>query len=324
MFFDVSGVKGDVETPLSMILSTGVLSGGAQPDTIRFVSHLATRRRGDPAALTWFVQCESMTLGTDTTNNANAADSGGNAARVSFATVATMTNRASMTFPAAPNDEIRGTYRAYLRCRASASGHGPMSVQLGWGSVDTGFGFVNTAVTIGFDAGPAAPTFRYVDLGTVTIPPLAPAEDFGGRAIPAEGISLSISAARASGTGSLDLDVLLLVPADDQTLLVRWPGTASTPTDVALDPTGRVGSANAPALTVYARTAGGLTRALMPAKPRGGLIDVQPGVTNRVWFIKDVGLDNPDNGAGDDKAATVTITPMYHPRYVQHMRPATT
>jgi hypothetical protein len=326
MFFDVSGVKGDVETPLSMILSTGVLSGGAQPDTIRFISHLATRRRGDPAALTWFVQCESMTMGTDTTNNANAADSGGNAARCSFATLATMVLRVYTTFPAAPNDEIRGTYRVYLRCRKSASGSGPMNVQFSWGSVDAGGMAVSGPVTsIGFDVGPSAPTFRYIDLGTVTIPPMAPGEDFGGRPIQPEGIFLAVGAQRVSGTGSLDLDVILLIPADDQTLLVRWPGTGvAGAQDVMLDPVGRVGSAKVPALSVYARTVAGLTRALQPAELRGGTIDIQPGVTNRVWFVKDVGLDNPDNGGGDDKAATVTITPMYHPRYVQHMRPATT
>jgi hypothetical protein len=324
-FFDVTGVKGDVQTPLSMSVSTGVLSGGANPDTNRFISHLATRRRGDPTALTWFVQCESMTMGTDTSANANTADSGGSRALCTFATVATMTNRVSTTFPSAPNDEIRGTYRVYLRCRASASGHGPMSVQLTWGSIDgtAASVYANNTVSIGVDVGPSAPTFRYVDLGTVTIPPLAPADDFGGRAITPEGIFLGVSAARASGTGSLDLDVLLLIPADDQTLLIRWPGTASTPTDVILDATSRVGASGVPALTVYARTAGGLTRALMPARPRGGPIHISPGVTNRVWFIKDVGLDNPDNSTGDDKAATITVTPWYHPRYL-HLRPATT
>ena len=92
LFFDLTGIKGDVETPLLLETTTGAsffqrgLAYGVRPKGVS----------GNYPAI--FRQAESLTMGTDTTVTADAAMSGGSKARCTFAT-ASMQTRVSGVFP---------------------------------------------------------------------------------------------------------------------------------------------------------------------------------------------------------------------------------
>lgn len=320
MFVDVSSVKGDVETPLYLTVAGGiVVSTSAGPRT----TAIAVRRRGTVASVPFFIQAESMTMAiADTTvqaNNASFSGAGSNWVRTTFATSASHTARLTTTaHPSSASVDARGTYRVFVRWRFSASGTNTVTMQLKWGNSNGPVVIENDSITLPNDNGGGAPYLKYADLGLIQIPPgYDPVNDgISNTEVATEGVYLQLLAGQTSGTGDLDWDVVLLVPADDRLCLVKWPGASTPPTDLILD--SAVGQ-------VYARNASAQLTAVPGAQIQGLPPMVSPGVTNRIFFVRDVGTDTSTagSGSGDDIAGTTSVTGYYWPRYL-YVRPAST
>ena len=304
MFFEVTGIKGDVETPLFLsIPSAGMLPGGSS--TTGRTSCIAVRRRGTPSAAPFVVQAETASpLGTDTTlpgNDAVMSGAGSNYARCSFATVATLLERLSFTaIPVAASVDARGTYRVFIRVRKSVAGD-TMAVQLRHDG--NGLTVLNSLVTL-----PSTTNLVYIDLGLVTLPlgggPIT--DGYSSVPLPVKGLNVYVRAQRTSGSGNVDFDVLLFVPADDRLALVTW-GLNSGPDTFVLD-----------SATPAAYALGGSdVRNEPPMSIVGDAPMISPGVTNRIVFIRNV---NTNDTASDDKTGTHSITPYYWPRYL-YIRP---
>lgn len=293
-FFDVTGVLGDVETPLYATVGTSIVTSGGR------TSAIGVRRRGTPANVPFLTQAESLSLGTDTTlpgNDTAMSGSGSNYARCSFATSASLQARVSTTFSSTTRGvDIRGTYRTYVRVRKSV-GSDSIQVRMRAGG-DAGVTLTGDTVTC-----QATSNIQWVDLGLLTLPLNSdPVYDGpSGVEIEAWRGTLSIDAGRASGSGNLDIDCILLVPADDRFALVTWPSSSGA-TDLVMDG-GRT--------MVYARGSAGEIRTNSVVPIVGGLPMVSPSATNRVFWVRDVGTANTDTISG-----TTTVTPYYWPRYL--------
>lgn len=296
MFFDVTAPLGDVETPLFLQVDNADITNGC-------TSLIAVRRGGTPSAVPFFFQCEAHTLGTDTTlpgNDVLMSGTGSNYARCSFATGATLQSRVTTTtLPASPSVDARGTYQVYLRYRKSVAGD---SIQAQFQIENV----INSAVTL-----QATTNRRWVNLGQMSIPQgMDPVADgYSNTAINARGLGMRVNAGRTSGAGNLDMDVVILVPADDKYALITWVNDAGTFAQVA-DPARSM---------VYPIASGGEIISKSPASIVGALPMINPNVANRVYFIRDVGTAGPT----DDKTSVTDITPYYWPRYL-FVRPATT
>lgn len=156
-----------------------------------------------------YVQAEAATtLKTDTATQAHADFSGSSAIRCTFATLATLANRAeyAATPPAA------GTYRVYMRCRATAATAASYSARIVGG-------FAPAATeTITFDE--AAGALQMVDLGVIsTSQARYPRIGYHGSADLPTASLWNLQLARNSGAPSLDVDYLLFVPASERSLI---------------------------------------------------------------------------------------------------------
>lgn len=294
-YFDVASPAGDVETPAIF-----EMPGASDVDSA--IGVFAIRRRGTPANTPFAIQAESMTMGTDTSvqsNSATMSGAGSNYVRVSFAGGPGMSQRIyAEPYPAVDVSDARGDYRVLVRVKRSDA-TSVMSMQCSYG-VATG-----DEVTLPLDT-----NVQIIDLGLFSIPSgVDPIYDgFSGTEMPVHGGRLTIYADRASGTGTLDIDYVLLVPADDRLTLVSWGG-------VHLSDTVRVDGVSR---QVYGLTSGGAVD-LGSAEVAGGWLDLLPGVTNRVFFLRQVSTGLVGSGA-DDVTATTDITVRYYPRYL-HVRP---
>lgn len=303
MSFDVTSPKGDVEAPLFLSVRASDVSRPPESgNTGRRQSVFAVRRGGTPSAAPVVLQSDSLTAGTDTTVQAASGSSSGTFLRTSFATATSLQQRATLVgqFPSAASTDARGTYRVFLRCRKSVSGD-TMQLQMRYD---------NSAASVTSDlvAGPADTVWRWVDMGLVQMPlGYDPATDgLSGVSLPVGGMGVTLLAARTSGSGTLDLDVVMFVPADDRLSLVKWPDY-TTETAYVVD---------AAAGQAYGVGSSGEVRAAL-LELIGGTPMVTPGVANRIWMLRDVGSTYSN---GDDVTATVQVTPYYWPRYL-HMRP---
>lgn len=298
MFLDVAGssIIGDVETPLFLKVgaSSVVTSGRRQ-------SAVGVRRRGVPSVVPLVWQMEASSLFTDTTLQANDAamsGSGQNYLRCSFATTTSLVTRAGWsTWPAAPSVDNRGTYRAFLRCRKNTAGPSTVLVALGasLSGVAVNSGTVEVTNTV----------LRWVDLGLIQIPIGAdPSTDgYSGTQLPVAGMDWRIYGQLGSGSATLDLDALVLIPADDRLALIKWPD-ASTATSFICD-----GARS----QVYAVGANGEVQGVQPIELAGALPIVTPSQDTRLVWMQDVGQTSISS---DSKTATTTVTPYYWPRYL--------
>lgn len=303
--FDITSVQGDVPTPL-MLVSTGTGTSGMANKW----SHFATRRRGTPGNYSNVVQGEAMTLGTDaTTVGSDATMSGSSKGRISFATNTTLTPvRLSDSFPAngVSTVEARGEYRVYARVAQTVASD-VIQIQLGYGASSSQV-ILNDAVTV---PGVTAPCF--VDLGLVPVP-VGPDPGSLGYSSVASKVQLpfvGLYASRTSGTGSLDVDYLYFMPADESTLIVKFPTTDTT---YAIDGTTDAGG------SVYGFTTT-LDEVLTTVSPPqivggGGFPELIPGATNRIHLIRNV---NPA-GITDSVTYTTTFAAYYWPRWREYSR----
>lgn len=308
MYFDLTGIKGDVDTPL--ILEIDAASGLADSVTDKPVSVLATRRRGTPGNAPRLVQAESMTMGTDTATQANSASFSGtsnNYIRTTFATNANMVLRAShKPIPASASVDVRGQYRVFVRYRLNSASAGDIKVKLDWGA--EGGVFTNPTVTL-----PNITGIAIADLGFVVFPPGGDAGNYGGTNLPVAGNYIGFHAQRVTGSGTLDIDYFLFVPSDDQMAILNFPLTG-------LDVTPDEWVIHGPTETMFPQdSSGNIASTTNFAGLRGGFLSARPGVTNRVFFLRHVAKEV----GGDTLTATTQIQVYYHPLYL-YVRPATT
>lgn len=294
MFFDVSGVKGDVEAA-TQIADT---SNAFYNSTI----WLATRRRGTVANTPFVKQAEAMSLGTDTTlpgNDATMSGSGSNYARCTFAT-ATMQMRLQSSFPTNTTTDARGVYRVIAGIKQSVSSD-EITLQVRIISPASG-----DVVFTGDTISPInSSTRQHVDLGLISVPFGAdPIYDGpSGVLLAPNTYTLQLRAARVSGSGNLDIDYLLFLPADEQQAPVRIgnDSNGNYVFDSYLD-------------AVYSRASGkvDLTADIVV---QGGLPSLLPNVTNRIFLVRDT--------SGADITKTVSMSYTYWPRYI-YARPVGT
>ncbi|MCX4470442.1 hypothetical protein OOK41_09000 [Micromonospora sp. NBC_01655] len=295
-YLDITGVKGDVETPLYLRLGADFMAVAA---ATRYPV-LGLRRRGTPGAAPLVLQAESMVTATATalaaSNDTAMSGSGQNYVRITPLNTDMDQRIYADPFPAAASVDVRGRYRVLARVRQSQV-LDTWNVQFVYGPLGT-LQVSNDAVPVTQAPGP-----RYVDLGTIQYPYGAdPVTDgVSGVEVPVQGIRVSVFAQRVSGTGTLDIDLLMFVPADDAYAAVR----------VSSDSGAAAGAIDAARTMVYAVGASGEIRPPQaPSQVAGRFPMLSPGVTNRVVWLAD--------GAALADAAltsTSTLTPYYWPRY---------
>jgi hypothetical protein len=293
LFLDVTGVKGDVETPAIVRVPADKVY-----DATFKTSLIATRRRGTPSSAPFLVQAEACTLGTAVTLPGNDATMSGASSNYARFTPTGTSNAVRLT-TAAPtsNTDLRGVYRLLARYRKSVSGD-TFTVQAKWA---TGT-IANTAVTL-----PSGTALRYVDLGYVSFPagtdPIF--DGYSNTEVAVSGTTTEIWAARAAGSGNLDFDFLLYVPADDSTCTVQWHSANQGTHEAVLDGTSRM---------VYLLDASDQVYNLTPSPiPGAGFPMLAPGVTNRLYFIRDIDTTATTPDAITD---TTAVTVQYYPRYL--------
>lgn len=297
--FDVSDIKGDVETPLHLSLDDGL--------TLSRTLLFAVRRRGTPSQAPFVLQAEAMTRNSDTTlaaSNDTAMSGGGqNYVRVPFGTTTAMVNRVSIsTWPATPGLDVRGQYKVYARVRRN-TGTDRISLRLAYAAA-AGLLFADTV---------SLPTAAvtdpiYIDLGVVQLPAgTDPVTDSTGVELPAAGQYIAVQASRDSGSGTLDIDCLLFVPADDRLLIVKLPA------DAGLGATSQV--IDGDRSLVYTVGPSGELLSLLPAETAGGPPMVTPGQPARiVMFSVAQTLENLTTAR--------KVTPFYMPRYLYARPPS--
>lgn len=303
-YFDVSGVKGDVDTPAFIRISGG-------NDAL---IAMGIRRRGTPGNVTWFRQCEAMTQGTDTSTQANDAamsGSGNNYSRTSFGT-ASMTTRLSGNTSdwLGTTVDARGRYRIFVRLRKSSAGSaGDHKVRMRWGGLST-----TTLVTGDTVSVPGATGPFMLDLGVIQVPVGSDPQTIGlsGTDIAPQGVYLELQAQRVTGTATLDWDYVIAVPADAGFALVDFTGVQATPGTFPAEADNLI--LDGPNDTVYAADADPLTTGKVFSHPGhpvgGGLVKLTPNQTNRVVALVQRSTTS-DIVTGSD-----TFTVSYYPAYL--------
>jgi hypothetical protein len=265
-------------------------------------SLFAIRRGGTPSSAPFALQAEDMTLGTDTTepgNDAAMSGAGSNYARCSFVTTA-MTTRLSHIWQgpgATPSVDLRGQYRVFARVRRSVAGD-EVYVRLRWGGTSGVFTNDTVRVTAGTTA------ISYIDLGMVSCPPgLDPVTDgLSGVELNAYGVFLDLQAQRFSGSGNIDFDCLLLVPADDGLMIVDW-GTTSGANFYTVD--------CAQGITYPTVSSGAVHGANMAGVSGGYRLLASPGINNRLYFVRQVRPGAPTDTIGGTNDLDVSYFPCY-------------
>ncbi|MFI2577694.1 hypothetical protein ACH5AJ_36475 [Streptomyces rochei] len=304
MCFDVTAVQGDVETPLFVRVAGEDVTTTPGKWTFglgRRQTMISVRRRGTPAQAPGVFAAESLNRDADTSVVTGVVGAhGGSVLRTSFATLGLVIRYGPSSWPTAASVDLRGTYRMLVRCRKSVAGD-VIRMRAVWSQDSTVV--YGDLVTL-----PSDNVWRWIDLGLVQIPMgYDPATDgLSAAPLPATGPVFDTAIERVSGSGTLDSDSIAFVPADDRMLGVVWP-TSGLPTAFVVD---------SAASGVYGVGASGEVRSAR-VETTGLPPMVSPGVTNRVWFLADVGSEF---ATGDDAAGYARITPYYWPRYL-HVRP---
>lgn len=299
-FFDITGVKGDVETPLMMKFGGGI--GSHQ-------TVFAMRRGGTPSAMGYFLQAEAMTQGTNTSTQANSgaySGSGNNSSATTFGSNNDLSHvrLSTAVFPASAAVDVRGQYRVMARINGTVAGD-TFALQLVHGQRPV----TNTEKDVTLASVSVNP--RMVDLGIIQIPEGFDPVNNGptNSPLPVAGVKLQLFASRLSGSGNLIFDYLLFMPADDIFCLVNW-GTTSV-TTFMLDGYTR---------TVYALNGSNQVQDNGMCFYTGDIPRVAPNVTNRICLINDA---TPEPLVADLVSGTCTLDWFYWPRYL-YVRPVAT
>lgn len=302
--FDITGVLGDVPTPLLLVSTTTGSSG-----LVNKWSHISTRRRGTPSNYSNLVQAEDMTNGTDASDVVDAAFSGGNKVRISFGTNTSITPvRLSDTFPGNGTStvEARGEYRVYGRM-AMTTGTDTITVKLGYGTSSSAPIFNDAKVL------PNVTNAVWVDLGLVPVPMFSDPVTSGYSGVATKAVLPFVGLyASRTGSGNLDVDCLMFMPADDQTLICKFP---STDTTYAIDGTTAAGGSVYGVTTALDEV---ISTASAPQITGGaGFPELIPGQTNRIHFLRNV----DPTGTADALTNTTSFAAYYWPRWREFTRP---
>jgi len=268
LYFEVTGVTGDVPTPVLLLINEVDVAQGA----------LAVRRHGTPAI--YFRQAEALTQMTDTASGAEAGHSGGSRSSTSFAT-ASMQTRLTGAFPlSSPTSsvEYRGTYRVFARVQKSVGGD-DIRCRIKWAG--NNLLVTGDTVTLG-DTG----TAQLVDLGLFTVPPFV--DPIGGGysndPLAVQVDTIEFQAERVSGSGTLEWDYIVLLPADEELMLFD-AGTATVvfdgPNDISYQGT----------LALVSGTA--------VVERAGSIPLLAPNQTNRLYLLRNVAGANVITDATD-------------------------
>lgn len=298
-FFDISGVKGDVETPLMLKLGGGI----ANQQTV-----FALRRGGNVANVPHYYQAESVTLQTNTAVQANSSTYSGTGSNSVVTTFATNNDLTSLrvytaTHPNTASVDARGVYRVWARVNGTVNGDNfTLTLNHGRRIIPNAFKTF-TINDINFP--------EMVDLGLVQIPEGFDPVNFGPTQseLSVAGIRMAFYVKRNSGSGNLIWDYIMLTPADDKFCLVNWGNTVVT--SFILDGYNRC---------VYALNASGQMQDNGNSYYTGDIPVVSPGMTNRIFVIRDVSAAPT---VSDLPSGTCTLDYYYWPRYL-YVRPLTT
>jgi hypothetical protein len=297
-FVDVTGVKGDVETP-------AYIRWPAAGVTLARRTMFAVRRRGTPSSAPFLFQAEALTQGTDTTtqaNDANFSGSGNNYSRCTF-TTATMQTRLSTTAIGTSGVNLRGRYRVFMRYRKNSPTTDPINLQLRWGDAAS-------SALIDNDVYATRSTGLIVaaDLGEVSIPAgFDPVTDPSGVELPvSNAFQFQLRAERTSGTSTIDFDFLVFVPADDRLAILEWQKSSD---DYILD--ARDNSA-------HARDGSDNVLSIKAPPLVGGLPMLSPNQTNRIYMFRVI-----NDLQSWSLTTTAGVSVSYWPRYLT-VRPAST
>lgn len=294
-YFDVSSVKGDVETPVVLVETPAAATG-------RAIRMLARRTSEGSATLPIVYQAESLSLSTDTTNPGGGPDSvmsgsgTNNYVTTSFATSTVLSTRLELLETTnATQDALAGTFRVMAVVRRS-SATGVINVATTWGVNLTQNASVATAATT---------SRQVVDLGLVTFGSPSPALH--------PYVYVRLQADRESGTATLDWDCVMFMPADEQLLISQISSADGSSSHVVIDGENSDVYSTSGA-DIYGTGADLVT---LGAASSGGFPALRPGFTNRFLLFRYAAT------GAIVKADTSTITAYYLPRYTM-IRTATT
>lgn len=294
--WDITGIVGDAPTPAFLKIGTALAAG----DPVI----LAQRTVNQPTAVTVFAQCEAGTMGTDTTVQANdvaMSGAGSNFVRTTF-TTSSLTTRLTVTVPTATAPEaLRGRYRVLLRVRTSATGS---NYSLRYVQNPAGPDTVNGPTTT-YDS-LASTSFRHVDLGLIEFPTAGPyptTVGYSGLSAQMVTQSLAIQIARNTGTATLDMDYVYLMPADERFLVAARNATQANSSLIIDGPNemayGQPSGATPFGATRTVDNAGGMSFLF------GGAPMLVPSVTNRWHMIR----------GSSANSVTSTVDVSYWPRW---------
>jgi len=296
-YVDVSGVIGDVTTP-PVIVDTG---------TIPHYWTMGVRQHGTPSSVTWFIQAESTAGGVNTANpggGPDAAMSGtgaNNYLRTSFANTVNDL-RLSLSSASLPD---AGDYRLLAVVRRSDS-TSDMLAQVG----NTLAGNLRDQVVI-----PKTTERQIVELGTWSIDSGVVGNNATGSVLASD---IGVYAQRTTGTGTLDWDFFLFVPADEAGLAKFYEGTAA-PNNLLLDCVNQTVRGFYDGADPFTGT-GAMYQDPYPIGVAGAYPTLRPNQTNRFVMLASTGTVA---GRTPTKTQTLVLTFHYWPRYL-FVRPVST
>lgn len=294
--WDVTGIAGDSPTPAYIRVGTAFEAGNP--------CIIAQRTANNPTALTNWVQAEAGTVGTDTTVQAPDAamsGSGSNFVRTTFAT-ASLSTRLTVTVPTATDaTALRGRYRVFVRIRNSATGS---NYTLRYVQNPAGANPIN-GQQFTYDSFDST-QFRHLDLGVVEFPgPMPVPAAMGYSALPVQAVTqqLAIQIGRNSGTATLDMDYVYLMPADERMSVTARAGFQAS-SFLVIDGPQEVAYGMPSGTTPFGSTrtidnAGGLVSMF------GGPPMLVPGTTNRLYLVR----------GASAVTTTSTVDVSYWPRW---------
>lgn len=303
LFCDLTGIKGDVETPLFIEYA----DGGAGLARSGFAVGV---RAGASPYPNRFQQAESMSVLNDTSVVADATFSGGSKTRTTFATVPTFGGRLTSNLPNLTDPagaENWGVYRIFARVAQTVAGD---VITMATRTAGT----YNRAVTIKSQTQP-----QLVDLGTLDS--TLGVSTVGGYAVADYRIEdqaiLVIGASRTSGTGSLDIDYVAFVPADE--CFGAWKAFTDVVNTTDLGVIDGPNDATYIATTLTGGTPG--RGAINSSSIQGRLPRVMPG-SNRLVIVESTKGQTPPTS--NLLTTSISMTIRYWPRYVNVARPLST
>lgn len=307
-FVKLPPILGDAPAPLLARLAP---SAGSWAARNLLLSTVALDASQDPAGpVVWQVDALGGRA-VDTALVADASMSGGARVTVTSASDPALATRVAGAAPTAPP---AGTYRVLVRVQKSDTGS-VFTLRLTQELGSPPLGLVRGPTrTYSRGGATAADTATLIDLGLFSFPFGMDHRDVADTAAAGRPL-LRFEAGRPSGTGSLHVDYLLLIPvataasSDVRTMRMQRVGVAAGQTAV-LDGDAR---------RFHVATAAGqvVDRPMVPLM--GGFPRVTPGATNVVHLVQQ--HSEPDQiGDGDVITDATQATFTYTPRYL-HIRP---